>query len=141
MAQGYELLTIFNPEIAEEEIQNHINKLKDVVSESEGEFFKADTWGPRKLMYKIKKHSKGYYLLSYFSGTSKTLQALDALLRYNERILRYQTIKLDKKIDIQSLCEEKSPEEEAPEETTPPQSNSGRNNPGRYGIVRVCRGE
>ncbi|MCD6352880.1 MAG: 30S ribosomal protein S6 [Proteobacteria bacterium] len=110
MAQGYEILIIFHPETPDDEIENQINKTKDVISESKGEFLKANKWGQRKLVYKIKGVLKGYFLIVYFLGNPDTLKVLDGLFRYNERILRYQTIKLDKKFDFQSLQEEASPE-------------------------------
>ena len=110
MAQGYEILIIFHPETPDDEIENQINKTKDVISESKGEFLKANKWGQRKLVYRIKGVLKGYFLVVYFLGNSNTLKAVDGLFRYNERALRYQTIKLDKKFDFQSLQEEASQE-------------------------------
>ena len=38
MAQGYEILIVFHPETPDDEIENQINKTKDVISESKGEF-------------------------------------------------------------------------------------------------------
>ena len=121
MAQGYEILIVHHPETPDDEIENQINKIKDVISESNGEFLKANKWGHRKLVYRIKGFLKGYFLIVYFLGNSNTLKALDGLLRYNERILRYQTIKLDKKFDYQSLQEE-TPQEKA--EITEPEKES-----------------
>lgn len=106
MAQGYEILIVLHPETSDDEIENQINKTKNVISESKGEFLKANKWGQRKLVYKIKGVLKGYFLIVYFLGNPDTLKALDGLFRYNERVLRYQTIKLDKKFDFQALQEE-----------------------------------
>ena len=118
MAQGYEILIVLHPETSDDEIENQINKTKNVISESKGEFLKANKWGQRKLVYKIKGVLKGYFLIVYFLGNPDTLKALDGLFRYNERVLRYQTIKLDKKFDFQSLQEEAKitePEKESEE--------------------------
>jgi len=111
MAQGYEILIVLQSETPEDEIEKQISKAKEVINESKGEFLNTKKWGQRKLVYRIKGSSKGYFLVVYFFGDSTTLNALDGLLRYNERVLRYQTIKLNKKFDFDSLQEEKPPEE------------------------------
>ena len=122
MALGYETLIIAQPEISDEEIEELINKLKEIIPQNGGEIFKIEKWAKRKLVYKIKGFSKGYFLLSYFSGDQVVLQELDKFLRYNERVLRYQTTKINKKIDLESL-REKEPQElvEKPEEGKAPE--------------------
>ncbi|MBW1679672.1 MAG: 30S ribosomal protein S6 [Deltaproteobacteria bacterium] len=110
MAQGYEILIITHPEISDEEIGGIIDKLKDVIIKSEGDCLKVDKWGNRTLAYKIKGLLKGNFLNICFLGNTDILQGLDTLLRYNERVLRYQTFKLDKKVNLESLRESATPE-------------------------------
>jgi len=110
MASGYETLFITHPEIADEELQELIDKFKDVIFRAGGDFLRVEKWGKRKLMYKIKGLSKGCFVRCCFLGNQVLLQEIDRLLRYNERVLRYQTIKLDKKINIESLREKEEKE-------------------------------
>ena len=110
MFSGYETLVIAHPDISDEELQELIDKLKNVISLTKGESLKIDKWGKRKLAYKIKGFSKGFFLIVYFLGNQDVLQAIDRLLRFNERILRYQTVKIDKKLDIETLREKETQE-------------------------------
>jgi small subunit ribosomal protein S6 len=110
MFAGYETLVIAHPDISDEELQELINKFKNVISRTKGEFLKVDKWGKRKLVYKIKGLSKGFFCIVYFLGNQDVLQEIDKLLRFNERILRYQTVKIDKKLDIESLREKETQE-------------------------------
>ena len=54
MFSGYETLVISHPDISDEELQELIDKLKNVISRTNGESLKIDKWGKRKLVYKIK---------------------------------------------------------------------------------------
>jgi len=112
MAQAYETMIIVHPETSDEEMQGLIDALKEVITESQGDCLKVERWGQRKLVYKIKGFLKGYFLLVYYFGNPKILEAIDSLLRYREQVLRYQTVKLDKKIDPESIRESEAPESE-----------------------------
>jgi small subunit ribosomal protein S6 len=105
MARGYELLIVVQPDIPDEELQQLIEKAKRAIEGSKGEFLKARKWGKRRLVHKIKGQLKGYFLLIYFNGDVAALKQLDMLLRYNEQVLRYQAVKLDKNFDIESVPE------------------------------------
>ena len=110
MSSGYETLVIAHPDISDEELQELIDKLKNVISRTKGEFLKIDKWGKRKLVYRIRGLTKGFFLIVYFLGKQDVLQEIDRLLRFNERILRYQTVKIDKKLDIETLREKETQE-------------------------------
>jgi small subunit ribosomal protein S6 len=108
MFRGYETLIIAHPEVSEEEINGIVDKLKNAIINSKGDWLKVEKWGERKLVYKIKGLLKGYFLLVYFLGNPDTLKKIDTVLRYNERVLRYQTVKLNKKVDPETLRESDS---------------------------------
>ena len=105
MAQAYETMIIVHPETPEEETSSLIEAFKSVISESQGDCLKVERWGHRKLVYRIKGLLRGYFLLIYYYGNPKILEAIDGLLRYREHVLRYQTVKLDKKVDPESIRE------------------------------------
>jgi len=110
MSLGYETLIIAHPEISDEELTDLGEKLTDAITQNGGEVLKIDRWGKRKLVYKIKGLSKGYFFVTYFLGNPLVLPALDKLLRYNEKVLRYQNLRLAKKVDLESLREKESAE-------------------------------
>ncbi|MFH0814099.1 MAG: 30S ribosomal protein S6 [Pseudomonadota bacterium] len=124
MARGYETLIIAHPEVIDEEIHALEEKIKEVIARSEGECLSIEKLGKRKLVYKIKGFLKGYFFIVYFTGQSRILQELDRLLRYNERVLRYQTLRLDQGFDLESLRKEKPPEPGESSESEPSEESS-----------------
>jgi len=119
-AQGYELMIIMHPDAPEEDVQALIEKTQEAITGAHGEFVKARRWGKRKMVYKIKGFLKGFFILVYFRGEAETLPHVDMVLRYNEQVLRYQTIKLDKHFDLEAIPEdepEASHEQEESAET------------------------
>ena len=108
MVRGYELLIIVQPDLPDEDLQQLIEKARGAIEGSKGEFLKARKWGKRRLVHKIKGLLKGYFLLIYFNGDVEALKQLDMLLRYNEVVLRYQAVKLDKNFDIESVPEDET---------------------------------
>ena len=119
MARGYELMIIAQPDIGDDDLQQLIDKAKEGIEGTGGEFLKGRKWGKRKLVYKLKGLSKGCFLLVYFNGDTDTLKKLDELLRYNEQVLRYQAVRLDKNFDIQSVPEDEIEKQEEKVEEEP----------------------
>jgi len=103
MAQAYETMVIVHPETADEEIRGLVDTLTESITQAQGECLKVERWGHRRLAYKIKGLLKGYFLLLYYYGNPQILQTIDSLLRYKEYVLRYQTVKLDKRVDPESI--------------------------------------
>ena len=59
-----------------------------------------ENWGKRRLTYEIKKFKKGYYLIyDCCTDSNNFLKKIDGLLRYNEEVLKYMTIKMKKKFE------------------------------------------
>lgn len=115
MARAYELLIIVHPEASEEDVQKLTEKARSTIEQSKGELLKVRKWGKHKLVYKLKGFLRGYFLLLYISGGSDTLKQIDMLLRYNEQVLRYQTIRLADDFDIQAVPEGATAEAEGTE--------------------------
>jgi small subunit ribosomal protein S6 len=59
----YETIFIAHPDLVEGEVKALIEKMGGVIENLNGELVKVDEWGRRKLAYKAKKLTKGYYVL------------------------------------------------------------------------------
>jgi small subunit ribosomal protein S6 len=119
MAQGYETLIIAHPDIPDDDAQSVIDKVKDALVRSGAECIKVDNWGKRRLVYRIKGQAKGCFILVYSLGSPKTLKEIDLVLRYNEQVLRYQTMKTHRKLDLDTLRVTEPSEKPRPEEPVP----------------------
>jgi len=109
MSVGYETLIIAHPEITEEELSELTEKLNEVITRAGGETIKVEKLGKRKLVYKIKKHTKGFFLVNYCQGSPMLPQTIDRFLRFYEKVLRYQTVRLNPKLDIEALRSQDRP--------------------------------
>jgi small subunit ribosomal protein S6 len=90
--RGYETILIADPEVTEDEVNTITNKLSEAIAQLQGKVVKVEKWGKRKLSHKVKKNQKGYYLILYFIAPAHAIKEIERTLRYNEKVLRYQTI-------------------------------------------------
>jgi len=90
----YETIFILQPELSEDDIKSVTAKAQDVISSYNGECFRMDDWGIRKLAYPIKKSARGRYYYLRFDGNSALIAELERRLRLDEKVLRYQSINI-----------------------------------------------
>ena len=64
----YETIFILDPDLEEEQAQSVIEKVKGIITQTNGEILKVEDWGKRKLAYEVKKKPKGHYYPDPFSG-------------------------------------------------------------------------
>jgi len=114
----YEMIFILHPNIPEEELSVVTGKVTAVIDRNKGEVIKLDSWGKKRCAHTIKKCTKGYFFLLYFMATPTILQELDKTLRYNEKVLRYQTVIVEKD-KIEALKKEKEKENQEQEVAEP----------------------
>lgn len=112
----YEMIVIVHPNVPEEDLSLVVDKISAVIKQNQGEVIKVDAWGKRKCAHKVNKCQKGYYFVFYFSANPAYLAEVEKTLRYDEKILRYQTVKTERqKIEAPGARgEEKAQEEAAP---------------------------
>jgi small subunit ribosomal protein S6 len=84
-----------------------------------------DDWGTRKLAYAIKKKERGHYIRFDFCGTGAVVNEIERFFKIDDSILKYMTVLLDKKADIEKIKEEvaarASQTAEPKEEAAPPE--------------------
>ncbi|MGB9599180.1 MAG: 30S ribosomal protein S6 [Myxococcota bacterium] len=123
MIREYETLYIVSPELDRSGVENLNSKFKAIIQENGGKVIKLTRWGKRDLAYRIKKHNYGFYVhLNYF-GEGRTVSELQRNMRLNENILRYITVKLTDKADINS--KETQPDSDLEVKTTEQLSDKG----------------
>ncbi|MBT3257187.1 MAG: 30S ribosomal protein S6 [Deltaproteobacteria bacterium] len=113
----YETLYIINPNLAEEDYRAVVAKFSDAVEKNKGVVTKVDEWGKKTLAYDIKKFDKGYYVLLQYCGEAGLTAELKRELGLDDRILKYQTIKLSDDADLEKLKPKPDPGEPEPVET------------------------
>jgi len=131
LLRRYESLFILHPELAQEEVQEAVDKFQQIITRDKGRIIKTDSMGLRRLSFNIGKQSRGFYVLLDYAGETGIIKELERNFRIDERVLNYQTIKLKDTItdeEIETIIaqttkppepeevEEASSEQEAPQE-------------------------
>jgi small subunit ribosomal protein S6 len=104
------MIFIVHPSVPDDELSVVTDKITSVINQSKGEVIHLNNWGKRRCAHKINKSQKGNYFLLHFSGDPGVITELDRTLRYNEKVLRYQTVIADKKT-IQTIIDKQKESE------------------------------
>jgi small subunit ribosomal protein S6 len=119
----YETIFVVNPTLVEETYREVVNKFKTIIQKQKGVIVKADEWGIQRLAYAVKKSDKGAYVLVNYCGEAGVTSELERELKLDDRVLKYQTVKLAEDVDPQALMakdKEGKKEPEAKETKEPP---------------------
>ncbi len=92
----YESIFILRPTLNEDEAQNTIRKIEGLVKNG-GELIATENWGKKKLAYEIMKEKRGIYVLLRFRGKGEVVSELERNYRFDDRVIKFLTVKLDKK--------------------------------------------
>jgi len=92
----YESIFILKPTLNEEDVQKTIAKLEGIVRQG-GELIATENWGKKKLAYEVMKEKKGIYVLLRFRGKGDLITELERNYRFDDNVIKFLTVKLDKK--------------------------------------------
>ena len=90
----YEHTYIAAPEANKKDMETINSKIEEIVKKSSGKICKVEDWGLRNLAYPIKKNNKGYYRNLYFEGDNKTIKAIEKFEKFNDKIIKYLSMKI-----------------------------------------------
>jgi small subunit ribosomal protein S6 len=91
----YETMYILRPDIPEEEVETHIAKYRDVLTDAGAEVLDCQMRGKRRLAYTIAKHREGIYVQLNHNGDGQQVALLERAMRLSEDVIRYLTVKQD----------------------------------------------
>ncbi|MDH4223870.1 MAG: 30S ribosomal protein S6 [candidate division Zixibacteria bacterium] len=84
----YETVFILDPGLDDAACDKEIIKVEELLEKHKGKLLKTDRWGLRRLSYRIKKKTEGYYVLIQFEATSDLVRELERHFKLNEFCLR-----------------------------------------------------
>ena len=99
----YESVIIGRQDLTSGQFDTLLEKFIAVIQSLKGEIKKRENWGVRNLAYKINKNRKGHYVLLNIDGPPEAIKEYERLMRLDEDIIRFLTIK------IKSIDEKPSP--------------------------------
>ena len=89
----YETMYILRPDIAEDEVTNHIDKYNKLLEEFGGTILDSQMRGKRSLAYQISKHREGIYVQLSHQGDGQHIFKIEKAMRLSEDVIRYMTVK------------------------------------------------
>lgn len=92
----YEHTFITPPELNTKDLNLLKNKINEIINNNDSKILKEEDWGVRTLAYPIKKNNRGNYKNIYIEGNNKVIKDLEQFERYDDRIIKFLSIKVKK---------------------------------------------
>ena len=89
----YEMLTIFNASLTDEEKENMVKKYSEMMTSDGGKLLTMNKWGVKKLAYPINFKREGYYVLFEFEANAEVPAKINALMNIDENVMRSLCLK------------------------------------------------
>tara|TARA_B100000212_G_scaffold340375_1_gene320794 strand:- start:345 stop:785 length:441 start_codon:yes stop_codon:yes gene_type:complete len=89
----YETMYILRPDIAEEEVNQHIDKYNKLLEDMGGKILDSQMRGKRRLAYTIAKNREGIYVQLSHQGDGQHIEKIEKAMRLSEDVIRFMTIK------------------------------------------------
>ena len=96
MLKQYETVFIATPILSESQMKEAAAKYSSFITDNGGEIVYEEDWGLKKLAYPIDKKTTGFYHLIEFQAEPEFIATFETLFKRDERIIRFQTVAMDK---------------------------------------------
>ncbi len=91
----YETVYIARQDLTADDVDALTEKLSKIITDSNGKIVSREYWGLRNLAYKVKKNSRGHYVLLNINAAYSAVSELNRVIGYNEDIIRSLTFKVE----------------------------------------------
>ncbi len=91
----YECVLIARNEVTQQQVEAVADTIATQLEADGGTIPKREYWGLRTLAYRVNKNRKGHYMLLGLDAPSASIHEMERLLRLNEDVLRFQTIRVE----------------------------------------------
>ena len=92
----YETVFIMNPVLSDVQVKETVQKFVGHIKSNKGKITHEESWGLKKLKYAIQKKKTGFYYLLEFQADGQIINDYEVEFNRDERIIRWQTVRLDK---------------------------------------------
>ena len=91
----YESVIIGRQDLTPNQFEELVEGFTKIIEDYKGVIKKREIWGLRNLAYKINKNRKGHYILLNIDSSSDAIAEYERLMRLNEDIIRFLTIRIN----------------------------------------------
>ncbi len=91
----YECVLIARNDVTQQQVETVADGITTDLETDGGAVKKREYWGLRSLAYRVNKNRKGHYMLLGIEAKPSFITEMERLLRLNEDVLRFMTIRVD----------------------------------------------
>lgn len=113
----YELMLIVSGELPEAQFEKELSELRKLLQENTKGISSEDLWGKRDMAYRVKKQSRGYYVVFDFTAAPDAIAELRGNIKLNPVVLRHLLISLPEDFDASKYKDFMLPEEKPAQES------------------------
>ena len=95
----YEHVCVARQELSSAQVDNLMDRCGKILADNGAKVVGSEYWGSLRLAYKIKKNRKGHYFLLKIDSPPAAVQELERLMRINESVIRFLTVRVDEHRD------------------------------------------
>ncbi len=103
----YETLYLLSPDSPSEKAEEINKKLSDAIQNQGGHVLTTFNWGKRRLAYRVAKSFYGIYVYINYLGEHNLVSEIERILKYDDSILRFVTMKLEDAVNVEKRKSEK----------------------------------
>ena len=91
----YEHIFMARQDISTQQVETLTETLKTIIEDGGGSIGKTEYWGLKPIAYRIKKNRKAHYSLMNIDAPHSAVAEMERLMRLNDDVLRFLTIKVE----------------------------------------------
>ena len=99
----YETVLIVRPDLTAENVDALVNKFAKIITDGNGKVVSKEYWGLRNLAFKVKKNSRGHYVLLNIDSEYPAVAELNRVVGFNEDVIRSVTFNVEAHQDESDL--------------------------------------
>ena len=91
----YETVFIARQDLNAEDVDALANKFCNIINDFKGKVVSKEYWGLRNLSFKVKKNSRGHYILLKLNSAYPAVAELKRVMGFNEDVIRSATFAVE----------------------------------------------
>jgi small subunit ribosomal protein S6 len=91
----YEIVFITRPDLSLPEVDNLTDSFGKILAGNGGSLVSREYWGLRMLAYRIKKNTKGHYVLMNVDSPHLAVKELERVMGFSENLIRTGIFRVD----------------------------------------------
>jgi len=112
----YEIIYLLKPDLPADATKALLEKVAEIVQKLKGHVLVKVDWGKRRLAYRIEKVKQAQYFYMLFLDEGTAVAEIERVLKYDDRVLRFLTVKLKDKVNVADRLAKPIPAPLPPEE-------------------------